>query len=326
MRAGRYVAESVKLAPGLIPAGILLLAVALVFSPGAANNHPQNFTLAVGPPELGTLRAAAESTPNVLRLVSFNVHYAREPVKLAESIRANPQLARADVFLLQEIEAYAQEGSSRTRRLAEALELNYVYAPARTTPEGGTHGLAILSRFPIRDVEIIRLKQFNLGYHTRQRIALAATLQVGQADLRVYNLHLDTRINPGDRLEQLRPVVAQAHAHPIPRLVIAGDFNTNPFRWLGHVLPFHFPIFRANQAKAVHKFMAAHSLETRLSKAGPTSRKGPLGLLRARLDSIYTRGLEVRNFGVERSVKVSDHSPVWIDVAWPPLKKPGPAP
>lgn len=316
MRAGRYLAESIKTAPGLTPLGILLLAFALVFSPDGGDNSTRNSSLTLAPPEVGVLRAAPELNPSVLRLASFNVHYAPEPVKLAEGIRANPALARADVFLLQEIEAYESEGTSRTRWLAEALKLNYVYAPARATPAGGTHGLAILSRFPIRDVEIIPLKQFDLGRRTRQRIALAATLEVGEADLRVYNLHLDTRINPGDRLKQLSPVVTRARAHPIPRVVIAGDFNTNPFRWLGHVFPFHFPIFRANQAKAVDKFMAARGFETRFSKSGPTCRKGPFGLLRFRLDSIYTRGLQVRDFGVEWSVKVSDHSPLWIEVAW----------
>lgn len=284
--------------------GILLLAFALVFSPPGADDSS---------PELGSFHTGAESTPGVLRLVSFNVHYAREPLQLAESIRAHPTLAGADVFLLQEIEAYTSEGASRTRRLAEALELNYVYAPARATAAGGTHGLAILSRFPIRDVEIIPLKQFDLGRRTRQRIALAATVPVGEADLRVYNLHLDTRINTRARLEQLVPVVAHARAQSVPQVVIAGDFNANPFRWLGH----HFPIFRANQAKAVDKFMAAHDFETPFSKAGPTCRKGPFGLLRLRLDSIYTRGLQVRDFGVERSVKASDHSPLWIGVGWP---------
>jgi len=38
----------------------------------------------------------------------------------------------------------------------------------------------------------------------------------------------------------------------------------------------------------------------------------------ARLDSLYTRGYRPVQFGVERSVLVSDHFPVWLDVAWLP--------
>ncbi len=276
----------------------------------------QAFVSAQGPPEanfapvVANLRPPPAEVPSVLRIVSFNVHYALEPLKLAEAIRTSEEVGAADVFLIQEIEDYPAEGSSRTAKLAEALGLNYVYAPARTTETGGTHGLAILSRYPLRDTEVIRLPQFNLRYRTRQRIALTALVEVGRVALRVYNLHLDTRLNPGDRREQLRPIAERAARDSIARVVVGGDFNTSPFRWLGHVVP----IFRSNQAKSVDEFMLEHGLETSLREAGSTSRRG---FFRFHLDSIYTRGLQVRASGVARKVKSSDHDPVWIEVAWP---------
>lgn len=245
-----------------------------------------------------------------VRIVSFNVHYAREPLELADALRASDAVAEADVFLIQEIEAYEQEGTSRTAKLAQALELNYVYAPARTTHPGCTHGLAILSRYPLRDIEVIRLPQFNLRFNTRPRIALAATVDVGATPLRIYNLHLDTRLNPGDRQKQLQPVAERARAHGVERVVVGGDFNTNPFRWLGNV----FPIFRSDQAESVDKFMHQQGFETALERAGPTSQRA---FFRFRLDSVYTRGLKVRAAGVARDVTGSDHQPVWIEVAWP---------
>lgn len=261
-------------------------------------------------PVLATSVTAPAIPPRSLRIVSFNVHYAPEPLKLAEALRQSKELARADVLLIQEIEDHAGEGSSRTARLAAALKLNYTYAPARATDDGGTHGLAILSRFPLRDVEVISLPQYNLRFNARRRIALAATLDVGETPLRVYNLHLDTRLNPAERREQLRPVAERARADAILRVVVGGDFNTSPFRWLGHV----FPIFRVNQAGALDQFMAERGFGTQLASAGPTSRRG---FFRFRLDSIYTRGLQVRASGVAHTVRGSDHVPVWVEVSWP---------
>lgn len=275
--------------------GLLLL--------GGSGQSPDtaNFQL-----EVATLRAAPPATPKTLRIASFNVHYAAELLKLAEGLRQSKEVSQADIILIQEIEAYAQEGTSRTAKLAQALELNYVYAPARPTDTGGTHGLAILSRYPLRDIEVIRLPRFN----TRPRIALAATVDVGATPLRIYNLHLDTRLNPGDRQKQLQPVAERARTDGVERVVVGGDFNMNPFRWLGNV----FPIFRSDQAKSVDKFMRQQGFETALERAGPTSQRA---FFRFRLDSVYTRGLKVRAAGVARDVTGSDHQPVWIEVAWP---------
>lgn len=286
----------------------ILLGVLVVSLPGRAASEAEPG--ADLQPEVRHLVPPSSLVPDKIRLVTFNVHSGRDLPALAESIGAHPTLRNADIFLLQEIESYESEGASRTRKLAEALQFNYVYAPARATDEGGTHGLAILSRFPLSDIEVLPLKQYDLNYKTRRRIALAATLDVAGRPLRVYNLHLDTRLNTKDRLEQLRPVVEAALAQPVADVVIGGDFNTNAFRWLFHVLP----IFRSDQAGAVDDFMKENGFETPFAEAGPTSRKR---LLRFRLDSLYSQGLPVGKFGVERSVESSDHVPLWMELLWP---------
>lgn len=260
-------------------------------------------------PEVGHLLPAPATPPETLRVVSFNVHYASDVPRLAESIRANANLRHADVFLLQEIESHQSEGASRTRKLAQALKLNYVYAPARRTEDGGTHGLAILSRFPLSNVKVLPLKQFDLGFHTRRRIALAVTLDVAGRPLRLYNLHLDTRLNAKDRIEQLHPVVEAARRSPVAEVIIGGDFNTNPFRWLFHV----FPLFGSHQAKALDEFMKENGFATPLANSGSTTNRR---LLKMRVDSLYTRGLSVTASAVERSIEISDHFPLWMDIVW----------
>lgn len=290
-----------------VPAVLLVgLAIALQASPLAALPAPDG----PFPPEVRHLVPPPPPRPT-LRIVTFNIHHGDDLPALIESLRRHPVLCSADIFLLQEIESYPAEGASRARQLAQALRMNYAYAPARRTRQGGTHGLAILSRYPLSDVRVLPLRQFDLNVHTRRRIALAATAHVGGHPLRLYNLHLDTRLNPQDRLEQLRPVVDAARDHAIAGAVVGGDFNTNPLRWLFHVIP----IFRSDQAGAVDDFMRENGFDTPVAHAGSTSRKG---LLRFRLDSLYSRGVHVQAFGVERSVEVSDHLPVWMDIRWPP--------
>jgi len=284
--------------------------------PARAQNAPEDLLRL----ESAELAPPVARPPERLRVVSFNVHYARDLELLARSLKSNPVLQDADIFLIQEIESYAGEGASRARKLAEALGLNFVYAPARTTRSGGTHGLAILSRYPLSEIEVLDLPRNDLGSKTRHRIALGATVEAAGRRLRLYNLHLDTRINIEERLAQLAPVVEAARRQPLEAVVIGGDFNTNPFRWAwGGRLPW----FRSNQATVVDSFMDARGFGTPLTESGFTTHRK---LWKVRLDSIYVRGMVTGEFDVEEEVDVSDHLPVWLDLAWPPAASTAAAP
>jgi endonuclease/exonuclease/phosphatase family metal-dependent hydrolase len=239
-----------------------------------------------------------------VRIVSFNVQYARDVPRLAAAIRGAPAIASADVMLVQEIEDRPGEGGSRAERLAAALGLEHVYAPARATGDGGTRGLAVLSRFAARDLEIIRLPNPHPSFPPR--IGMSVTLDAAGAPLRVYNVHLDTRINPGERAAQLGPVVEAARRDPHQRVVVGGDFNTLPFGWLSRVVP--FPLLAATRL--------VDRMFTDCGFAAPLARIGRTHRAPVRLDAIYLRGMEPMPGGVARDVLVSDHHPVWIDVRW----------
>src|SRR3990170_2059056 len=194
-------------------------------------------------PEVGHLLPPPPAVPQTLRVASFNVHYGDDVPALLASLRSNQALSRADVLLLQEIEGHKSEGSSRTRRLA--------------------------------DVEVLPLPRYDLGRRTRRRIALGVTVDVGGQPLRIYNLHLDTRINVQDRLAQLRPVVEAAQRQP-------GGLDA---------------------------FMQESGFSTPLAESGSTVNKA---LVWARIDGLYARGLTAQESGVEREVESSDHFPVWM--------------
>ena len=202
-----------------------------------------------------------------LRVVSYNVHYGEDVAGIARALAENPGTRDADVLLLQEIESYP--GDRRPERLGRRLGRYAVYAPARTKGRG-THGIAILSRYPLRDVEVQALPQFELGWGTRQRIALAATADWNGIDVRLVNVHLDTRLTRDQRFRQIRPVLDRAASYE--RVVIGGDMNT--ISCVNALLP-GIPVLvpGLSQGPAFDAFMAGEGYATPFRRIGGT---GPL--------------------------------------------------
>jgi endonuclease/exonuclease/phosphatase family metal-dependent hydrolase len=261
-------------------------------------------------PEVQT-SAKSPPAPVRLRVVSFNVERADHFVRLAQAIQGNVELLGADVLLLQEVESHPDEPRSRARALAARLGYeSHVYAPARQLDGGGTHGLAILSRFPIRRVEVMQLPYYDLHISSTRRIALSVTLDIDGTPLRVINVHLDTRININQRLRQIEPVVALTEG----ALVMGGDFNTNPFAWVQRTVPLPpaNSIAALNQAEALDRYMRANGFSTPTAGLGSTTN---MTLLEMRLDAIYCRRVKAVDARVERDVDVSDHLPLWIDLS-----------
>ena len=247
--------------------------------------------------------------PTQIRVVSFNVEKGADVDGLAEVIRNNPGLAEGSILLLQEIESHPGEGGSRASRLAAALGMGYVYAPERTEGDG-THGPAILSRWPLSNVRTMKLPYAALAISRAPRIALAAEVWIGDQVLNVIDLHLDTRLNVNQRVLQMRPAVLDA---PWPT-VVGGDLNMNPYVWIGDVVP-QVPTNAAvdtDQAPMIDDYMRHIEYATPTALLGPTLRFG--GVVDARLDAIYTRGVTSVPGEVERTVTISDHWPLFIDV------------
>jgi endonuclease/exonuclease/phosphatase family metal-dependent hydrolase len=261
---------------------------------------PRSVRPEIAQPNTGAARAGQ------VRIATYNVHMQSGPA-LARAIRARPELLDVDVWLIQEIEHRGRRGEGEAARLARELGMGHVYAPAYGLRGGGSHGVAILSRIPFEDVKIVELPYYNVRLNAGRRIALGATILAGETPIRVYSVHLDNRLRPDQRIEQLAPLVHEVVADRA--LVVGGDFNTSPFSWRGHLLP--VPRGR-RQADRLEGFMAGHGFDAPTRDSGPTS-----AWLRMRLDAVFTRDAEVLSAGVDRHIMVSDHFPVWIDLAAP---------
>lgn len=225
-------------------------------------------------------------------MVTFNIKEGRQIDGAIALLRVDPRLRSADILFLQEMDAPG------TKRIAEALGLNFVYFPAAFyAGSGRDRGNAILSRWPIRDQKKIILPHL-ARFGKSQRVATAGTVDIDGVPVRLYSVHIAVPLSTGgrSRRDQLRSILDDAADGP-ERVIVAGDLNSHD---LG-------------------EFFANTGFDWPSRDVGSTSRWFDL-------DQIFVRGLrpvEPASIGVVRETRgVSDHRPLWAVLALdtvPPL-------
>lgn len=258
--------------------------------------------LLAGTRELSPNPVEAVRPPRSLAVVSVNTAKEPDAGKVLRDLQAAPRLREADLLLMQEV-ANEEHEPSVSDQVARQLGFQSAFSPA--APGVYDQGLAILSRYPLSEVKIQRLKACDLRFRCRSRFALSATVETPWGKVRVWNAHLDTRINAAERLEQLEPVIADAAAHTGPRL-IGGDFNTNDFLWLGNVVPV--------PGGPSHGLMIRRAMEARGFVTPFADRLTTFPTLHRHLDWIFVNGLRAVESSVE-PVPFSDHHAIWTRVA-----------
>ncbi len=259
--------------------------------------------------ESGPSPLPREAPACTLRIATWNLHTAPDPADLARQIAASREISRADVILTQEVEAHPNESGSRPAQLATALGMTWIYAPSRT--EGnGTHGIAILSRYPLAHASVRQLPFVDRPFSLVHRIALSAEVDVGGEPLRVVDLHLDTRLSASDRVRQMNAGVTDLGEE----LVAGGDLNSQPWVWIDGTVPLTGTeaIVGQDHAQILDDFMRQNRYA---GAVGPETDTMNVPVISMRLDQLYARRFTITGSGVEH-VKGSDHWPVWFDLAW----------
>jgi endonuclease/exonuclease/phosphatase family metal-dependent hydrolase len=195
----------------------LFLTVALACGVGCAT--ARNYTDPAGPIVTGQSISTPRAT-KVLRVVTFNVAFARHIDRAANLLGQPGPLMPADVLVLQEMDGPG------TRTLARALGMNFVYVPAAVHPS--THrdfGVAILSPWPLEAARKIVLPHRH-RFRKMQRIAAAVTVHTPSGAVVIYSVHLETPFGASARTprDQARATAHDAASREGPVLV-AGDFN-----------------------------------------------------------------------------------------------------
>ena len=246
-----------------------------------AQNYVDEVPRHAGAPIAGAL--TPEPHGDTIVVATFNIAFALRVDSAARVLESDPVLRRADVILLQEMDARG------TQALADWMGMHYVYYPATLHfRHRRDFGNAILSRWPI--VEDARITLPHEAFVVRTlRTATAATIRAPRGLLRVYSTHLGTVVNitKAQRRAQLEAILDDARTHD--RVIIGGDMNHPD----------------AGEVAVDRGF------------AWPT-RDGPPTASIARLDHILVKGMRVPDRAAAGTVMnnraASDHLPVWTRV------------
>jgi endonuclease/exonuclease/phosphatase family metal-dependent hydrolase len=247
----------------------------------------------------GSVREPVFPIPKHFRIVTYNLHGPPEDRMddLVKVLAGDSALKDAMVLGLQEVNRHHRKTGYRdvACELANALAMYYAFAVENPYKKGGgERGLAILSRFPMSEVERIALPHSGPG--GRRRIALGTTLHLGPNRLRMYSIHLETRIANRKHTDQLTTVLREAERYRELPTVVLGDFNIVYYR-----------------RKQTFALMEAAGYQVKPYNGISFKR---VWVVRKKLDWIWTRNLEFLEVGVEEEITTSDHRPVWAQLAF----------
>jgi endonuclease/exonuclease/phosphatase family metal-dependent hydrolase len=245
--------------------------------------------------------------PSSIKIISYNIRWrgGEDLRRLIELFKTDPEIGHAAILGLQEVDRDKKRTGNVDTALQIAEELGMYYAWAAPPPaplqskddkpQEEETGVAILSAYPLSDVERIVLP--NEGPGGRRRVALGATANIGETKLRVYSVHGEIRISNEKRLQQFQAVLDNLNTRyaKIERVVVLGDFNT----WAG------------KDVEATGKLFTTAKFSTPFANGIPTWKTF---IVELKLDWIWLRGLRAINYGIDRKINLSDHWPLWAVV------------
>jgi len=189
--------------------------------------------------------------PERVRAVHWNIEHGNWYPRVEQAFRSHPELINPDLVSLNETDLGMARAANRDVAfdLAAALGLHGAWAPlfletthgrdddakeaAGLGNQESLFGLAILSRWPIREARIVELGstqqlQFDTEGMYGRHIALAATIERPRAPFVFVTVHLDVHRTRANRAQQMRRLTEALGGEPRP-LILAGDFNSHTF-------------------------------------------------------------------------------------------------
>lgn len=167
---------------------------------------------------------------STLKVMSYNVHHCNPPSKPGlidvDAIASTIKKQHPDIVALQEIDV--NTGRSGKINQAEQIAMKAGYSAfffAKAIDyDGGQYGLAILSKYPVSNVNVHKLPT-DVTTGGEPRVFTTATVTLpGSKTIVMGCTHLDAQSSNVNRLMQIREITKIAGETAGP-LIIAGDFN-----------------------------------------------------------------------------------------------------
>lgn len=187
-------------------------------------------------------------TPETIRALAWNIERGKELDGIVDALKNHEDFRNRDLLLLTELDYGMARSENRfvAREIAAALKLNYVFAPcylalnkgngveadAAGENEYAIHGLAVFSRFPIKNARIARFpngKDKMRGEEKRigNLRGLIAEIEHPAGAFYAVTVHLDAHSSRAHRVRQMRILLENIdQLHLKLPVVIGGDWNT----------------------------------------------------------------------------------------------------
>ena len=250
--------------------------------------------------------AAPTHAPAEIKIVSYNIRFrvGEDLQELIALLKNDTEIGGAVVIGLQEVDRNKKrtKNTNTARALAEGLGMHYAWAaPPPPRPKDGKKpkadqeeetGVALLSPYPLTDVN--RLVLEHEGPNRRRRVAIGATLRIGERDVRVYTVHGETRIPAEKKIDQWRAPLDDLRRFPdIKHVIVVGDFNS----------------IKEKEVRAVRKLYIDAGFTTPFRDEDATFK---VLFLDYKLDWVWLRGLTSLENGIDKKIGLSDHWPLWV--------------
>jgi endonuclease/exonuclease/phosphatase family metal-dependent hydrolase len=190
------------------------------------------------------------STLNSISALDWNIERGIVFDGIVDALQNHKDLKDKDLLLLTELDYGMARSGNRfvAQEIAKALKLNYAFAPVYIALQKGSgveaamegentrsiHGLAMFSKWPMRNVHAIPLpngkdkmwgKEKRLGYLR----ALFADIDHPSGTFRAVTVHLDAHCSRAHRQMQMRLILDHLDTLPELPTLIGGDWNTTTF-------------------------------------------------------------------------------------------------
>ncbi len=190
------------------------------------------------------------SPGSMVHALAWNIERGNRFEGIVDALKNNPELKDKDLLLLTELDYGMARSGNRfvAREMARELGMNYAFVPCYLALNKGSgveadiegentkaiHGLAMFSRFPMKNAHSIALpnsidkmrgKEKRLG---TLRV-LIAEIEHPAGEFRAVTLHLDAHSSRGHRQMQVRILLEHLATLPEMPTVIGGDWNTTTY-------------------------------------------------------------------------------------------------
>lgn len=195
-------------------------------------------------------RDTAPRRSGVVTALAWNLERGIRFDGILEALKTDERLRDRDLLLLTELDDGMARSGNRfvARELAAGLGLNYAFAPVYIALQKGSgveaevpgentnslHGLAMFSRFPLKNIHAIPLpngkdKMWGKEKRIGSLRALFADVEHPAGVFRAVTVHLDAHCSRAHRRMQMRLILDHLDTLPPLPTLIGGDWNTTTF-------------------------------------------------------------------------------------------------